>query len=188
MAYDTPSATTEAEIIALNALDTIRRTSFLIFIDEQLKIHPKMTTHPVVRYSEFNGSSSCGCTFAKTLEKGRPPSRAKAHVIRLLVVMMLVVAKRRQMRGKLFRQSVRIGSDLWRGGMDRRSMMDAVRLFVALKKMWSKGPASDSMTSSTGPATKRRTMRKMKPVKVPIPTQAIMIRGPSTVGFGISVS
>jgi hypothetical protein len=37
------------------------------------------------------------------------------------------------------------------------------------------------------PATKSSTTRKIAPVTVPIPTQAIMILGPSTEGFGISV-
>ncbi|KAL9580249.1 MAG: hypothetical protein Q9203_006377 [Teloschistes exilis] len=118
-----------------------------------------MMTHAFVRSREFNGSPSVGCTFAKIFEAGRPPSLANAQVIRLLVVMMAVVAKRRQTSGNL--------SSPW-------------------KKMCSKGPAGDSMTSSTGPATSRRTIRNMKPVKVPMPTQAIMMRGPSTVGLGIS--
>lgn len=43
-------------------------------------------------------------------------------------------------------------------------------------------PAGPSMA----PATKRRTIRKMKPVKIPMDTQAIMIFGPSTAGLGIS--
>ncbi|KAL8803734.1 MAG: hypothetical protein Q9182_003009 [Xanthomendoza sp. 2 TL-2023] len=104
IAYDTPSATTEAEMMALNALDTLSTASFLLCMDGQ-KIHPKMITHTVVRYNEFNGSSRVGCTRAKILDSGNPPSRAKAHVMRLLVVMMLVVAKRRQMSGKLLLKS-----------------------------------------------------------------------------------
>jgi len=39
---------------------------------------------------------------------------------------------------------------------------------------------------STFPATSRRTVRKMKPVNVPIATQAIMILGPWTEALGIS--
>lgn len=80
IAYDTPKATTEAEMIALKALL------------EPRKIKPKMTTSIVVRYNEFNGSSSFGCTLAKKRLAGSPPSLAKAQVIRLLVVMILVVA------------------------------------------------------------------------------------------------
>jgi hypothetical protein len=38
----------------------------------------------------------------------------------------------------------------------------------------------------TFPATNSSTMRKMKPVKTPIPTHASMILGPSTAGLGIS--
>lgn len=39
---------------------------------------------------------------------------------------------------------------------------------------------------SIAPATNRSTIKKMKPVKIPIQTHAIMIFGPSTAGFGIS--
>lgn len=149
------------------------------------KMQPKMITQAFVSSNELSGSSSVGCTLAKMLEAGSPPSLAKAHVIRLLVVMILTVAKRRQTRGKLVN-----GQSYVRSVADvrtyRRSMMDPVRLFVAWKKICNNGPAADLMTSSTGPATSRRTIRKMKPVKVPMPTQAIMMRGPSTVGLGIS--
>ena len=61
-----PSATTEADTIALKALL------------EPRKMHPKMMTSAVVRIKEFNGKSNLECTLAKNLEKGRPPSLAKA--------------------------------------------------------------------------------------------------------------
>lgn len=64
--YDTPSATTLAEIIALNALL------------EPKKMHPKTTTRAVVRYRALRGRSRRGWTLAKKREAGRPPSRAKA--------------------------------------------------------------------------------------------------------------
>ena len=67
-----------------------------------------------------------------------------------------------------------------------KRQIDPALLFVASKKMASKGPAEDSMTLSTSLRTKRRQVRKMKPVNTPMPTHAIMILGPSTVGFGIS--
>ncbi len=89
---------------------------------EPRKIQPKMTTSATVSSSALSGSPNEGCTLAKTLENGRPPSLrtplasiyvgasrrkmqtylAKAYVIRLLVVMIVIVAKRRQMRGNLF--------------------------------------------------------------------------------------
>ena len=60
------------------------------------------------------------------------------------------------------------------------------RLLVASKKICNSGPAAASITSSGFPATNRRTVKKMKPVKTPMPTHAIMIFGPSTDGLGIS--
>ncbi len=88
--------------------------------------------------------------------------------MRLLVVMIVIVAKSKQISGNRSRQ------------------MEPAWLFVALRKIWSRGPAVELMTSCGLPATKRRTVRKMKPVKTPMATQAIMILGPSTLGFGIS--
>lgn len=41
---------------------------------------------------------------------------------------------------------------------------------------------------SMSPATKRRTIKKIEPVTIPITTQPIMIRGPTTEGLGISGS
>jgi len=89
MPYETPSATTEAAIIALNALDDPRN------------MQPKMITKPVVRARELTGVSSLGCTLAQTFENGSPPSLANAYVIRLLVDMMPIVAKHRQPRGNI---------------------------------------------------------------------------------------
>jgi hypothetical protein len=44
---------------------------------EPRKIHPKMMTHAFVKYRAFSGKSSLGCTFAKNLEAGNPPSLRK---------------------------------------------------------------------------------------------------------------
>jgi len=68
--------------------------------EEPRKIQPKRITSAVVRMSELRGTPREGWTFAKVREKGRPRSRAKAQVIREEVVIMPVVAKRRQIRGK----------------------------------------------------------------------------------------
>lgn len=82
-----------ALMMALNALEDPR------------KMHPKMTTITVVKIREFKGSPNEGWTLAKNLEAGRPPSLAKAHVIRLEVVMMDVVAKSRQTSGNMSKQT-----------------------------------------------------------------------------------
>lgn len=42
---------------------------------------------------------------------------------------------------------------------------------VALSRIWSKGPAEEEIISSMLPGTKRRTMRKIAPVNVPMQTQ-----------------
>lgn len=67
----------------------------------------------------------------------------------------------------------------------RRQMAPAV-LLVAWIRICSRGPAAELMTSSMLPATKSRTMRKMAPVNVPMPTQMTMILGPSRAALGIS--
>lgn len=59
-------------------------------------------------------------------------------------------------------------------------------LFVACLKIASNGPAEELMMVSISPATKRRTTKKIEPVTIPITTQPIMIRGPTTEGLGIS--
>lgn len=48
IAYETPSATTEAEVMALNVLD------------EPKKTQPNMTTQPAVHKSALSGKSSVG--------------------------------------------------------------------------------------------------------------------------------
>jgi hypothetical protein len=58
---------------------------------------------------------------------------------------------------------------------------------VARLNIASSGVAAESMISEILPATKRSTTRKRDPVIVPIPTQAIIICGPVSDGFGISV-
>jgi hypothetical protein len=92
VAYVIPRATTDAETMALKALL------------EPRKMQPKMTTRTTVRYSALSGTSKRELTFAKTREYGRPPSLAKAYVIRLLVVMIAQVAKSRQISGNIKRQ------------------------------------------------------------------------------------
>lgn len=110
MPYDTPSATTDALTIALNALV------------EPKKIRPNIVTTAVVRPSASNGTSSLLWTRAKYREKGRPPSRAKAadvsmnHELAVLqnspyvildeVVMIAVVAKSKHISGNISRQTM----------------------------------------------------------------------------------
>lgn len=60
-------------------------------------------------------------------------------------------------------------------------------LDVAFFRIARSGVAAESMILLISPATKSSTIRKIAPVTVPIPTQAIMILGPSTEGLGISV-
>lgn len=151
--------------------------------------------------------------------KGEETHLAKAYVMRLLVVMMLMVAKRRQTRGKLLRYGVslpRLRFPEWTvhpspfhpssfhpssphpssfhslGHLKRKKathtnkqILPAI-LPVASPKMANSGPSAAEITSSMSPATNSRQVRKTKPVKTPMPTQAIMMRGPSTVGLGIS--
>jgi len=57
---------------------------------------------------------------------------------------------------------------------------------VAWYRMLPSGPAVELITSSRGPATNSRQLRKMKPVNTPMATQYIMILGPSSAAFGIS--
>jgi hypothetical protein len=68
----------------------------------------------------------------------------------------------------------------------RRQIAPAV-LLVALRNICSRGPAAELITSSMLPATKSRTIRKIAPVKVPMPTQMTIILGPSMAALGISV-
>lgn len=95
---------------------------------EAMLMTPKMTTTTEVSMSAFRGRPRRGCTLAKNFEAGRPPSRANAKIIRLLVVMTEIVAKARHTSGNM-----------------RRQMAPAVFL-VALSKIWSNGPAPDLMT------------------------------------------
>jgi len=64
--------------------------------------------------------------------------------------------------------------------------MAPAELEVAVPKIAKRGPAAEEITSSTFPATNNSIIRKMKPVKTPMPTHAIMIFGPSTAALGIS--
>lgn len=78
MAYETPSATTDAEMMALKALglqlasECIQRGE--LYLDEPRKMQPKMTTNAVVRISALRGISCFECTFAKKRLAGSPPS------------------------------------------------------------------------------------------------------------------
>lgn len=92
MPYDKPSATTEAAVIALNAE-----------VDPK-KIQPKMITTTVVKINELSGMPRPLWTLANTLEKGRPLSRANAHVILEDVVMIPQVANSKQIKGNSRRQ------------------------------------------------------------------------------------
>lgn len=67
-----------------------------------------------------------------------------------------------------------------------RRQIDPALLPVASWKICRRGVAADSMTRLMSPATKSKTMRKINPVKIPMPTHPIMILGPTTEGFGIS--
>lgn len=62
-------------------------------------------TREVVRINELSGNSKVGWTLANTRDNGNPPSLANAQVMRLLVVMMVMVAKRMHIKGKLRRVS-----------------------------------------------------------------------------------
>ncbi len=66
IAYVTPRATTEADVMALNVLDDPR------------KMHPNTSTQPAVHSRALSGTSRPGCTRAKTRLNGIPRSRAKA--------------------------------------------------------------------------------------------------------------
>ena len=72
---------------------------------EPRKIHPKIIVKTVVRIKALSGWPSLVCTLAKSLDAGSPPSRANAYVMRDEVVMMEVVAKRRQISGNMSRQT-----------------------------------------------------------------------------------
>lgn len=58
--------------------------------------------------------------------------------------------------------------------------------FVASMRIWRRGPAAELATWSMSPATKSRTIKKTEPVNVPMPTQDIMIFGPSMEALGTS--
>lgn len=64
-----------------------------------------MRTNTFVNISALSGTPSFWLTFANTLDAGSPRSRAKAYVMRLDVVMMPIVAKTMQTRGKINRQT-----------------------------------------------------------------------------------
>ena len=80
MAYVTPSATTDADTMALYAL-----------VDPR-KMRPKMTTKTEVKINAFNGTTSPLWILANHGEAGRPPSLENAYTILLLVVKMEIPA------------------------------------------------------------------------------------------------
>lgn len=139
-----PRRTTEGEMIALRALE------------EPRKMQPKIMTQTVVRRRAFRGTPRVGCTRAKTLEAGRPSSLrafssvwdtgagegwtlktdlAKAQVIRLLVVVMLRAAKRRQTSGKLQSASITGSGVSLFDNTHISKQIEPPRLLVALKRI-----------------------------------------------------
>lgn len=60
--YAISNITTEAETMALKALD------------EPRKMHPNMITRTTVKYNAFSGTLSFGWTWEKNGDAGRPPS------------------------------------------------------------------------------------------------------------------
>lgn len=68
----------------------------------------------------------------------------------------------------------------------RRQIAPALFL-VASMRICRRGPAAEVVTWFMSPATNSRTIKKMAPVTVPIPTHATMIFGPSTDALGTSV-
>jgi hypothetical protein len=142
IAYDTPRATTEAEISALKALL------------EPIKIKPKRLVKPAANMRAFRGCPSRGWTFEKNGDQGTPPSLAKAYVMRDEVVMIAISAKRIQPSGNMSRHTA------------------PALLPVALLRIVMSGPAVDSMIAfASPPDTNRRIMRKKNPVTVPMQTQ-----------------
>jgi hypothetical protein len=106
MPYEISRATTDAEMIALNALFNRQYTSASPgngeeYLEDPRKINPKIITRAVVKYSAFSGTFNLLCTRAKKRDAGKPPSRAKAYTMRLDVVIMVMAAKRRQTNGTL---------------------------------------------------------------------------------------
>lgn len=83
-------------------------------------------TSEVVSINEFSGTPNEGWMRAKALEKGRPWSRANAHVMREDVVMMPTVAKTRQIRGNMRRHvapgTIQSEDGFWRCATDRLSL------------------------------------------------------------------
>lgn len=61
-------------------------------------------------------------------------------------------------------------------------------LRVAFFRIARRGVAAELIVSLILPVTRSKQMRKIAPVTVPIPTQAIIILGPSMEGFGISAN
>lgn len=164
-----------------------------------------MTT-TTLSISALSGIFKVGWTVAKKREAGRPPSLwmicerttlsifliawttylAKAKIIRLLVVITLMMANTKHTKGNLFLQCQhswfkRISFETY----IKRQIAPAL-LLVASMRICSRGPAADVVTFSMFPATNRRTIKKMDPVTVPIPTQETMIFGPSTSALGTS--
>jgi hypothetical protein len=93
----------------------MREKGSFYFVDAML-MTPKTTTTHEVRTRALSGRPSCGWTLAKKREAGRPPSRAKAKIMRLLVVMTEMVAKARQTRGRLIDVSRVILAEHEKGG------------------------------------------------------------------------
>lgn len=107
MPYETSRATTDADMIALNALFNNQYTIYSYdtaeeYLEDPRKIRPKIITRAVVKYNAFSGTFNLLSTRAKKRDAGNPPSRAKAYTMRLDVVMIVMAAKRRQTSGILY--------------------------------------------------------------------------------------
>jgi len=72
-------------------------------------------------------------------------------------------------------------------GVTYTNKQTAPALFpVATQKILNNGPSAAEIMPSTEPPTNNKIIKKMKPVKTPMATQASIIFGPPTAGLGIS--
>lgn len=97
MPYDKSSATTDAEIIALNALIGQLNSYILkreiVHLEEPRKIHPKQMTTTTVKMRAFRGNLRVGWTLAKNLEAGRPPSLCSSALVRIIYLKVILPGK-----------------------------------------------------------------------------------------------
>lgn len=96
---------------------------------------------------------------------------ANANIIRLLVVMTLRRAKIKQTRGSLVNSVSQLSKYQYiSAAYINRQIAPALFLVVSIR-IWRRGPAEELATLSMSPATNKRTIRKIEPVNVPMPTQ-----------------